>query len=66
MANGNSALGQSLVEAHEASIEAAAQHCHFRRHAEQAIDAYLANMYAELEKRGFLLSIVKIQDEQDN
>lgn len=66
MADGNSALGQELTEAHEASIEAAVKHCHFRKHAENAIDAYLANMYAELDRRGFLLSIIKKQDEQDN
>lgn len=66
MGDGNSALGQELTEAHEAAIEAAVKHCHFRKHAENAVEAYLSQMYVELEKRGFLLSIIKKQDEQDN
>lgn len=66
MGSGQSALGKDLAEIHEAALEEAAKHCHYRKHAVNAVQAYLDAMYAGLEKQGFLLSIVKIQDEQDN
>ena len=66
MEQGQSAIGQSLTEAHEIAMSEAAEYCHFRKHAENAIEKYLAVMDRELKSRGFLLSVVKIQDEQDN
>lgn len=66
MDKGNTALGHDISEAHEAALVEAEQHCHFKKHAKSAVEAYLSRMHQELQSRGFLLSIVKIQDEQDN
>lgn len=66
MEQGNAPIGQDLLEAHECSLAKAEEHCHFKSHAKNAVETYLASMFVELKERGFLLSIVKIQDEQDN
>lgn len=66
MGQGNSALGQDLLDAHEAALKEASQHCHFKEHARNVVKAYMATLSDELKSRGLSFGVFKIRDEQDN
>lgn len=66
MGEGNSALGQDLIDAHEAAIGASYPFCHFPQQARKVVEAYLHALDKELNNRGMAFAIFKKQDEQDN